>query len=129
MRRMSSQLCASLTTSLVLALSLAGCGSINSGLRVEPRKQFVLGGGQAGAFKVEANNVGDVPVRISLRRDGGVTTDLGSLAPGQKETLSFPEGSAAVVANESDNRIARIDLRVTGDTDLGMRYEDPALAR
>lgn len=116
-----------LTAGLVLALSLIGCGSINSGLRVDPGKQFVLGGGQRGAFKVDANNVGDVPVRITLRREDGVTTDLGSLEPGASETLNFPAGSAAVVANTSDARVARVDIRVTGDTDLGMRYESPAL--
>lgn len=129
MTRVRSSNSSALTVGLAFALSLIGCGSINSGLRVEPGKQFVLGGGQRGAFKVDANNVGDVPVQIALRSEGGANTDLGNLEPGARETLTFPEGSAAVIANTSEDRTARVDIRITGDTNLGMRYESPAQLR
>lgn len=110
------------------ALCLQGCGTINSTLSLAPGKQFVLGGGQRGAFKVEAENVGDTPVDISIRRDDEAASALGRLEPGRTDTIRFPAGTAAVVASASETQPASLRVRVTGDTDLGMRYE-PSRAR
>lgn len=110
---------------VLLAAALAGgCSSINSNLNVAPGQQFVLGGGQAGGFTVDATNVGEGPVNLELRRPDGTATALGTLAPGARDSITFPPGAAAVVVNQSADTTARVRVRITGSTDLGMRYEE-----
>ncbi|QIL77762.1 DoxX family protein [Hymenobacter sp. HDW8] len=115
---------ATATAALVLFLTtacLAG-GSLKSDLLIEPGKQFALGGGQPGAFRVVARNTGTVSVEIKERPLGGGIFGKATLAPGQRAILRFLPGSTALLLNPSDKK-ARLDLHVTGDTNLSMGYE------
>ncbi|TGE15399.1 hypothetical protein [Hymenobacter elongatus] len=113
----------SLLTLVVLSLLATACwAGIRSGLLIEPGKQFVLGGGQRGAFKVEAHNVGPVPVEIKERPRGGGIFGKTTLAPGARGTLRFMAGSTAVLLNPSAEQ-AKVDLKISGDTKLSMNYE------
>ncbi|GAB3291059.1 hypothetical protein [Hymenobacter tenuis] len=100
----------------------AGRSGIHSQLLIEPGKQFVLGGGQPGAFKVEARNMGKVPVEFKERPRGGGIFGRTTLAPGQQATLRFMAGSSALLLNPSAQQ-AELKLHVTGDTRLSMGYE------
>ncbi len=116
---------------LALALPLlAATGPINSHLLIEAGKQFVLGGGQRGAFRVKGTNSGPVAVRVVERFAAGDTLSRGVLPPGGKADLTFTTGSAALIVNLSATRQAELDLRVTGATQaLGMTYEGLPAAR
>ncbi|GGG41477.1 hypothetical protein [Hymenobacter glacieicola] len=107
---------------LLGSLFSAGSGGVNSGLLIEPGKQFVLGGSQPGAFKVVARNVGKVPVEFKERPRGGGIFGRAMLAPGQSATLRFMAGSSAVLLNPSAQQ-ANVKLHITGDTRLSMGYE------
>jgi hypothetical protein len=107
---------------LILATACWAGGSLNSDLLIEPGKQFALGGGQPGAFRVVARNTGPVSVEIKERPRGGGIFGKATLAPGQRATLRFLPGSTALLLNPSDKK-ARLDLHVTGDTNLSMGYE------
>ncbi|MDO7851961.1 hypothetical protein [Hymenobacter convexus] len=111
---------------LVLSVSLpllSLAGTIHSHLLIEAGKQFILGGGQPGAFRVVAHNVGPVPVEIRERPRGGGIFGKTTLAPGQRGVLRFAEGSTAVLLNPSPKQ-AELDLTVSGDTkQLAMTYE------
>ena len=107
---------------LFLATACWAGGSLKSDLLIEPGKQFALGGGQPGAFRVVARNTGKVPVEIKERPRGGGIFGKATLAPGQRATLRFLPGSTALLLNPSDQN-ARLDLHVTGDTNLSMGYE------
>lgn len=115
------------TSGLALLLSLSGILSfhrigLDSDLLIEPGKQFVLGGGQPGAFKVVAHNVGKVAVEFKERpRDGGIFGRT-TLQPGQRGTLRYLAGSSALLLNPSA-QTANVKLHVTGDTKLSMNYE------
>ncbi|MBC8084237.1 MAG: hypothetical protein H7Z21_13610 [Hymenobacter sp.] len=112
-----------LATFAALLLLAAACwAGIRSGLVIEPGKQFVLGGTQPGAFKVVAHNVGKVPVEFKERPRGGGIFGKATLAPGAKATLRFLAGSSAVLLNPSAQQ-AKVDLNITGDTQLSMGYE------
>jgi hypothetical protein len=111
-----------LTLVIGLLLATAGWAGISSHLLIEPGKQFVLGGGQPGAFKVEARNVGKVPVEIRERPRGGGSFGKVTLAPGARGTLRFLAGSTAVLLNPAAEQ-AVLDLKITGDTNLSMTYE------
>ena len=104
-------------------LLVSACwGGITSGLLIEPGKQFVLGGGQLGGFRVQAHNVGKVSVEIKERPRGGGIFGKVTLAPGERGTLRFMAGSTALLLNPSAEQ-AKVDLKITGDTNLGMVYE------
>lgn len=113
-----------LATALLSSFGLlAVCGPINSQTVIDAGKQFVLGGGQRGAFQVAAHNVGPVPVSVAERRPGGAVQERGRLAPGQRAALVFGAGSTALVRNLGE-RQARLNFRITGSTaGLGMGYE------
>lgn len=101
---------------ILLATTLAGCSAnvVHSALTVQPGRQFELGGNQKGAFRVQARNVGNVPVSLTERRADGRTVALGTFAPGSGQTIRFAAGSAALVGNAS-TRPAQLKLVVTGD--------------
>ena len=113
---------AAATFILGLLLATVCWAGIRSGLRIEPGKQFVLGGSQPGAFKVEGHNVGKVSVEIKERPRGGGIFGKTTLAPGARGTIRFMAGSSAVLLNPSGEE-ARINLTITGDTKLSMTYE------
>jgi uncharacterized membrane protein YphA (DoxX/SURF4 family) len=107
----------------LLLATTCWAGGIRSDLLIEPGKQFVLGGGQRGAFKVVAHNKGKVAVEFRERPRGGGIFGKATLAPGKRATLSFLPGSAALLLNPSA-QTANLDLRVSGDTGaLRMNYE------
>jgi hypothetical protein len=106
----------------VLLLATACWAGITSGLLIEPGKQFALGGGQLGGFKVEAHNVGKVSVEIKERPRGGGIFGKTTLAPGARGTLRFMAGSTALLLNPSAEQ-AKVNLKITGDTNLSMGYE------
>ncbi|MCA8829655.1 hypothetical protein [Hymenobacter pini] len=95
---------------------------ITSNLLIELGKQFVLGGGQPGSFRVEAHNVGKLPVEFKERPRGVGIFGKTTLAPGARATLRFKAGSTALLLNPSGQQ-ARVDLRITSDTRLSMTYE------
>ncbi|UOQ70303.1 hypothetical protein [Hymenobacter cellulosilyticus] len=97
--------------------------SLNSDLFIQPGKQFALGGGQPGAFRVVARNVGKVAVEFKERPRGGGIFGRATLQPGQAATLRYMAGSTAVLLNGSAQTTANVKLRVTGDTNLRMNYE------
>ncbi|QNH60889.1 hypothetical protein [Hymenobacter sediminicola] len=107
---------------LGLLLATVCWAGIRSGLRIEPGKQFVLGGSQLGAFKVEAHNVGKVSVEIKERPRGGGIFGKTTLAPGARGTVRFMAGSSALLLNPSKEE-ASLNLTITGDTKLSMGYE------
>ncbi|TDN38285.1 hypothetical protein E4631_05995 [Hymenobacter sp. UV11] len=112
-----------LTALLTGTLLFAFGGPIISQTFIDAGKQFVLGGGQRGAFRVAAHNVGPVPVSVAERRADGSLHELGRLEPGQRTELAFAAGSAALVRNLGEHQ-AVLDFRVTGRTSgLGMGYE------
>lgn len=113
---------------ILLPVLLASCNRnvLQSALTVQPGKQFELGGNQTGAFVVKAHNVGDVSVTLSERRANGQTVAIGTFAPGNRQTIRFAAGSAALVDNLTP-KAAQLNLIVTGDKNLSMRERSPKL--
>ncbi|MFY7746083.1 MAG: hypothetical protein ACOVQY_11690 [Erythrobacter sp.] len=112
-----------------LALGLAAPvlgGTINSNLQIEPGKTFELGGGQEGAFTVTGRNSGPVAVEVLGRAEGSAQAQVrGTVAPGGEVKASFAEGEMALLRNTSATRMARLKLKISGDTSaLGMSYSD-----
>ncbi|UOQ67833.1 hypothetical protein [Hymenobacter volaticus] len=107
----------------LLLLTSAYWGNVHSDLFIEPGKQFVLGGNQRGAIKVAARNVGKAAVDVKERTAAGPLFSKATLKPGQRATLQFAAGSAAVLVNATDTK-ANLDLRITGEAGLNMSSEN-----
>jgi len=111
---------------LAAALSLtavAEAGTINSNLQIEAGKTFELGGGQEGGFVVTGTNTGPVAVVVLGRREGRAPEVRGTVQPGGALDARFAPGEMALLRNTSGQQMARLKLKVTGDTSsLGMTY-------
>lgn len=105
-----------------LALPALALSRFHSDLRIDAGQQFVLGGGQQGAFQVKGKNVGRVAVRVVERLVVGDTIGRGIILPGARVNVDFRPGSAALLCNASTHR-ARLSLDISGDLALGMTYE------
>jgi hypothetical protein len=106
-------------------LALAGCGSFHSELTVPAGETFLLGGDQKGAFTARARNAGAVPVTLARRGKTGAVNELGSLAPGQSQTLTFGDGITALVRNRT-TEAAHLSIDLTGSVPQSMSYEKSA---
>lgn len=109
------------------ALAFAGtavsAGTINSDLQIEAGKTFELGGGQRGGFTVTGRNTGPVAVVVLAQGEGRVPVVKGRVEPGAPVDAAFGAGEQALLRNTSGTRMARMMLKVSGDTtSLGMTY-------
>ncbi len=77
-----------------------------------------MGRDQPEGFRVAARNTGPMPVALRT----GAVIERGSLAPGQRATLNFALGSAALVRNVS-TRCTRLDLDISGGWPGRMTYK------
>lgn len=114
---------------MAAALSLAAigaalhAGTINSNLQIEPGQTFELGGRQEGGFAVTGTNTGPVAVVVLSKADGAAAVERGTVAPGGVVDAQIAPGEMALLRNTSDNKTARLKLKITGDTSsLGMTY-------
>ena len=101
-------------------------GTINSNLQIEAGKTFELGGGQEGAFTVTGRNTGAVAVEVLGRAEGSTQAQVrGTVAPGGEVNASFGSGEMALLRNTSLTEMARLKLKISGDTSaLGMSYSE-----
>jgi hypothetical protein len=106
--------------SLSLAVAPA---TFHSHLLIDAGQQFLLGGGQPGAFTVKGRNVGPVPVAVREEPRSGPAIERGTLVPGATAQLKFAAGSTARLLNLGTKQAA-LELDVTGDAaQLRMTYE------
>jgi hypothetical protein len=107
-------------------LLLGGCaslGSLSSETMIEPGKAFRLGGGQREAFSVTGRNSGRAPISVFVEQNGK-RDSIVTIGAGGAIDAAFPKGAMAILRNESDEREARVAVRVKGDIgSLGMGYE------
>jgi hypothetical protein len=110
---------------LALALPTSGsaAGEVNSQLLIEAGQTFELGGGQAGGFAVTGKNTGPVAVVVLGKAPDKPATGRGTVAPGELADARVAAGEMALLINTSARQMARLKLKVTGDTAaLGMTY-------
>lgn len=121
LRRISAGFAAIAATAL---LAVSAHATINSNLQIEAGQTFELGGGQEGGFTVTGRNTGPVAVVVLGKGEGAASAVLrGTVAPGGEVNASFGPGEMALLRNTSDRTMARLKLKITGDTSsLGMTY-------
>lgn len=110
----------------VLLLSAISCGvfdSLTSNTTIGPRDKFVLGDNKHNAFKSSVKNEGTTILKVyHAPIDGGTHSPL-FLKPTESTTVKVDRNTALVIENTGDV-VTNVTLKVKGDLNLGMNYNN-----
>jgi hypothetical protein len=113
-------------TTFVAAVLLTSCSlfsSLTSNTMIKPNESFVLGKNEHGKFKAALKNTGATTLKVYHAPITGGTHSLIILKPQEKATIKADKNTAIIIENTA-NDIASVDLKVTGDCNLGMTYNN-----
>jgi hypothetical protein len=114
-----------LGTGLTVAVSAQAWSMATSVTQIPAGQTFLLGGGQARGFVLEARNTGSVDVEILVVNTDGTQTSVAVLAPNQHVRQNFQPGQGAAARNRSSSVGAEMFFQFNaGVSSLGMRYKD-----
>lgn len=103
---------------------LTSCGvfsSLNSNTSIKPNENFLLGNNKHGKFKITLKNVSNHPIAIYFAPIDGGTYSRQIVEINQVITTKVAKNTAIVIENKSID-YASVDIKATGDLNLGMEY-------
>jgi hypothetical protein len=96
--------------------------SLNSNTSIKPNDSFYLGNNEHGKFKVTLKNVSNHDIEIYFAPINGGSYSRQIVKINEVVTTKVAKNTAIVIENKS-NDYASVDLKVTGDLNLGMQYQ------
>lgn len=112
-----------LFTILLLAASCGVFGSLNSNTSIKPKESFVLGNNEHGSFKTHLKNEGVTLLKVYQAPIVGGTHSPILIKP-QETAFVKTEKNTALIIENTGNEIASVTLKVKGDLNLGMTYNN-----
>ena len=112
-------------TTITLVIFLTSCSvfnSLNSNTSIKPNESFLLGNNKHGKFKVTLKNVSNHEIEIYFAPIEGGNYSRQTLKINQEITTKVAQNTAIVIENKSTD-YASVDLKATGDLNLGMNYK------
>lgn len=112
--------------SLSILFFTASCGflgSLNSNTSIKPKESFVLGNNKHGSFKTHLKNEGVTILKIYQAPIDGGTHSLVVIKPQETTTIKTEKNTALIIEN-TGNEYASVTLKVKGDLNLGMTYNN-----
>jgi hypothetical protein len=112
-------------STFALGLLVSSCSiftSLNSNTSIKPNESFVLGNSEHGKFKVQLKNVSNHALEIHLAPIAGVNYSYQTIAVNEVVSTKVPKNTAIIIENKSSD-YASIDIKATGDLNLGMGYQ------
>ena len=106
---------------LFLFTSCSLFSSLNSNTSIKPNESFLLGNNSHGKFKVTLKNVSNHPIAIYFAPIDGGTHSKQTIEINQVITAKVAKNTAIVIENKSSD-YASVDIKATGDLNLGMTY-------
>jgi hypothetical protein len=111
-------------TTIFASLFFSSCGifsSLNSNTSIKPKESFVLGNNEHGAFKTHLINEGVTLLKIyQAPMEGGTYSPI-FIKPKETFSVKTEKNTALVIENTGDD-YASVTLKVKGDLNLGMTY-------
>lgn len=111
-------------STIVLGIILTSCSvfsSLNSNTSIKPNESFLLGNNEHGKFHITLKNVSNHAIEIYFAPiDGGIYSRQ-TVEINQIVTTKVPKNTAIVIENKS-NDYASVNIKATGDLNLGMNY-------
>jgi hypothetical protein len=112
-----------LFATLLLTTSCGVFGSLNSNTSIKPKESFVLGNNKHGSFKTHLKNEGVTILKIyQAPIDGGSHSSV-LIKPQESTTIKTDKNTALIIENTGDE-YASVTLKVKGDLNLGMTYNN-----
>jgi hypothetical protein len=108
---------------LFLAYSCGVFGSLNSNTSIKPNETFVLGKNEHNAFKTYLKNEGTTPLKIYQAPLNGGTHSPVVIKPKETATIKTAKNTALIIEN-TGNEYGSVTLKVKGDLNLGMTYNN-----
>ncbi len=108
---------------LALSCIATSCKSVYSTTSIEPRKAFVLGDNDHGAFEVTIKNVSAAPVDLVKVPNGGAREYITTLQPRKSASLRIEQNVALYVENKSNDKVS-VELNLQTNTHLSMGYKE-----
>jgi hypothetical protein len=110
----------------VLLISTFSCGiigSLNSNTSIKPKESFILGNNKHGSFKTHLKNEGVTILKVYQAPIGGGSYSTILINPQESATVRTEKNTALVIEN-TGNEYASVTLKVKGDLNLGMTYNN-----
>jgi len=110
--------------SFVFFQSCSIFGVLTSQTTIDPEKSFVLGEGQHGSYTAVIQNTTNIPVEVFIQKyQSEVSTSLGVLYKGDKQEYRVAKDNRVSFKNLG-KRVAVINIKLNGDTNLSMGYKE-----
>jgi hypothetical protein len=107
-------------------LAISACGvfsTLTSTTEIGPQNSFILGQNQHGGYNVNMRNISNHTLQVRLTPSDGAPQPLVNVKPSEKVSLKVDRSTKLEVINDSPNS-AKVELLVTGDTNLSMGYKN-----
>lgn len=108
---------------LLMIVSCNIFGRLNSVTSIQPKDIFILGNNEHGSFRVELKNISSGDLEIFLTPLGGGKHSYQIIKPSQSIKIKVDKNTALNISNSTE-KIADVNLKVTGDTGLSMGYKN-----
>ncbi len=108
---------------LLLTTSCGVFSSLNSNTSIKPKESFVLGNNKHGSFKTYLKNEGVTILKVYQAPIDGGTYSPFLLKPQETATVNTEKNTALIIENTGDE-YASVTLKVKGDLNLGMGYNN-----
>jgi hypothetical protein len=108
---------------LLIAPSCGVFGSLNSNTSIKPKESFVLGNNEHGSFKTHLKNEGVTLLKVYQAPIAGGTHSPQFVKP-QETIFVKTERNTALVIENTGYEYASVTLKVKGDLNLGMTYNN-----
>ena len=112
--------------SIIASVLFTSCGifsSLNSNTSIKPNQSFLLGANKHGSFTITLKNVSNHPIEIYFAPIDGGTYSRQTIEINQVITTEVAKNTAIVIENKSSD-YASVDIKATGDLNLGMTYSN-----
>lgn len=112
-------------TTILLGLLFTSCSifsSLNSYISIKPNDSFLLGNNEHGKFNVILKNVSNHDIEIYFAPTNGGSYSRQIIKINEIVSTKVAKNTAIVIENKS-NDYASVNIKATGDLNLGMTYK------
>ena len=108
---------------IILIITASSCKTVYSTTSIEPKKSFVLGDNEHGAFEVTIKNISNDDLDLCQMPNGGTKQLIQVLNSSKSATVKIEKNTALYIDNKSDNK-ASVELNLKSNTNLSMGYKN-----
>lgn len=108
---------------IAVTFSCGVFGSLNSNTSIKPHETFVLGHNEHGTFRTRLKNEGVTILKICQKPITGGSHSPVFVNPQQSIEVKTEKNTALIIEN-TGNDYASVTLKVKGDLNLGMVYNE-----